>query len=110
MKVMATKKKRRIEDRFPHIESIKGNTPMKEKGYCNHCRKDGHNEATYWDLHPYLRPKRNKKTRQTPPRETTNHAVLQGNSPLGGNQLPKKGQLGKDDMFGIMTEGMGKIL
>jgi hypothetical protein len=36
--------------------------------------------------------------------------VLQENPPPGENQLPEKGQLGKDDMFDIMVERMGKIL
>jgi hypothetical protein len=107
---MATRKKTRIEDRSPHTERSRGNTPLKEKGYCSHCSRDGHNEATCWALHPDLHPKRNKKTRKTPPRETTNQAVLQGNPPPGGNQLPEKGQLGKEDLFDIMTERMGKIL
>jgi hypothetical protein len=36
--------------------------------------------------------------------------VLQGNPPLIEDQLPEKGQLGKEDMFGIMAERMGEIL
>jgi hypothetical protein len=61
---------------------------MKEKGYFNHYSRDGHHEATCWALHPDLCPKRNKKIGKTPSRETTNQAMLQGNPPPEGNQLP----------------------
>jgi hypothetical protein len=87
---MATKRRMRMEDCFPHTEKSRGNAPLKEKGYCSHCRKDGHHEATCWALHPNLHPKRDKKTRQTSPRETASQAVLQENPPLGEDQLPEK--------------------
>ena len=103
-KVMETRKHMRIEDLSPHTERSRGNTPLKEKGYYNHCSRDGHNEATCWALHLDIRPKRNMKTMQTPPRETTSQAVLQGNPPLEGNQLPEKGQLSKEAMLDIMTK------
>jgi hypothetical protein len=103
-KVMETRKKSRIEDRSPYIEKSKGKRPLKEKGYCSQCSRDGHHEATCWAFHPNLHPKRNNKTRKTPPRETTNQAVSQGNPP------PEKGQLNKGHMFIIMTGRMGKIL
>jgi hypothetical protein len=56
---------------------LRGNAPLKEKGYCSHCSRDGHHEATCWALHPDLRPKRDKKTKQTSRRETASQAVLQ---------------------------------
>ena len=107
---MKTRKKTRIEDHSTHTERSKGNTPLKEKGYYSHCSKDGHHEATYWAFHPYLHPERNKKVRQTPLRETSNQAVMQENPQLERNQLPRKRKLGKEDMFDVMTEKMGKIL
>jgi hypothetical protein len=36
--------------------------------------------------------------------------VLQGKPTPRGNQIPEKGQLGKEDLFGIMTEQIDKIL
>jgi hypothetical protein len=42
-----------------------------EKPTCSHCKKEGHDEARCWKLHPELRPKRywnkkgNKKTTAT---------------------------------------------
>lgn len=108
--VYGNQKKARMEDCFPHTEKSRENAPLKEKNYCSHCSRDGNHEATCWALHPYLRLKRNKNTRQTPPRETASQAMLQENPPAGEDQLPEKGQLGKEDMFGIMAERMGKIL
>jgi hypothetical protein len=107
---MATKGKTRMEDCFPHMEKSRGNAPLKEKGYCSYCSRDGHLEATCWALYPDLRPKRDKKTRQTSLRETSNQAVLQENLPPGEDQLPEKGQLSKEDVFGKMVEQIGKIL
>jgi hypothetical protein len=54
--------------------------------------------------------KKYKKTRQTSPRETSSEVVLQENLPLGEDQIPEKGQFGKEDMFGKMVEQMGKII
>ena len=99
-----------MENCFPHTEKSRGNAPMKEKGYCIHCSRDGHHEATCWALHPYLHPKRDKKTRKTPLRETASQEELQENPPPGEDQLREKRQLGKEDMFGIMIEQMGEIL
>jgi hypothetical protein len=107
---MATRRRMRMEDCFPHTKKSRGNTVLKEKGYCSHCSRDGHHEATCWALHTDIHPKRDKKTRKTPLRETTSQAVLQENPPPGEDQLPEKGQLGKEDMFGKMVEQMGKIL
>ena len=41
----------------------KANTIKKEKSTCTHCKKEGHDEAHYWALHPELKPKkfRNKE-------------------------------------------------
>jgi hypothetical protein len=109
-KVMETTKKTRIEDRSPHTKRSRENTPLKEKGYCIHCSRDGHHEAKCWTLHPDIRPNRNKKARHTPLRETTNQVVLHGNLLAGGKQLLEKGKLDKEDLFETMTEQMGKIL
>jgi len=92
-KVIETRKNMRIKDHSPHTERIRGNTPLKDKGYCNHCRRYGHNEANCWAIHQNIHPKRNKKARKTPLREIASQEVLQGNPPLGGNQLPEKGKL-----------------
>jgi hypothetical protein len=102
-KVMTTRRRARMGDCFPHTEKSKGNAPLKEKGYCSHCRRDGHHEATCLALHPDLRLKRYKKTGKTPLRETSSQAVLQENPPPREDQLPEKGQLGKKDMFGKMV-------
>jgi hypothetical protein len=107
---MAIRRRTRMEYFFPHKEKSRGNAPLKEKGYCNHCSRDGNHEATCWALHPYILPKRNKKTRKTPPRETTSEEVLQGNLPPREDQLPERGQISKEDMFFIMDKRMGKIL
>jgi hypothetical protein len=101
---MEMRRKMMIEDHYPHAERSKVNTPLKEKSYCNHCSRDGHNEATCWALHLDIHPKRNKKTKKTPSRETTSHAVLRGNPPPRGNELPEKGQLGKENLFDIINE------
>ena len=107
---MATKRRKRMADFFPHMEKSRGNAPLKEKGYCNHCSRDGHHEANCWALHPDLRPKRDNNIGKIPVRETTSQAVLQENPPPGEDQLTEKGQLSKEDMFNKMFEQMGKIL
>jgi hypothetical protein len=101
---MTTMRRKRMADCFPHMKKSRGNAPLKEKGYCSHCSRDGNHEATCWALHPYLCPKRDKKTRKTPLRETDNQAVLQENPPPGEDQLPEKGQLSKEEMFGKMVK------
>jgi hypothetical protein len=60
---MSMRRRTRIIDCFPHREKRRGNAPLKEKGYCSHCRRDGNDEATCWALHLYLHPKKNKNTR-----------------------------------------------
>jgi hypothetical protein len=87
-KVIETKRRR---TRMDHTKKSRGNEPLKEKGYCNHCSRDGNHEATCWDLHIDLRPKKDKKTRKTPLRETSSQAVLHENPPPGEDQLPEKG-------------------
>jgi hypothetical protein len=38
-KVMATRKKPRIEDPSPHQEKERGNKTLKRKNHCTHCNK-----------------------------------------------------------------------
>jgi hypothetical protein len=68
-KVLETRRKTRMEDCFPHMEKSRGNAPLKEKGYCSHCSRDGHHEATCWALHIDLLSKRDRNTMKSPLRE-----------------------------------------
>jgi hypothetical protein len=68
--VMETRKKPRLEDPSPHEEKRKGKKTLKRKNHCTHCDKGGHQEATYWTLHPELHPKKEKKVGQAPMKES----------------------------------------
>lgn len=84
-KVTVMTKKSSDEDPSPHQERKKGKKTWRKKGYCNHCNKGGHKEATCWTLHLEMCTKKDKRVVKEPSNEAAHEA----------GQLQEEGQLHK---------------